>query len=282
MVTYLDDRMVNTRNRRGDPEPAHPNRNLPPPPTVAQAIAAILESHDEQTELLRQLVANLARGGHGARNAPALALTTYGDFATTHPPLFTEAGEPLEVDHCLRVIESKFGLLHCMEVRKTLFSTQLLCSDASVWWANYVITRPADYQVSWTEFHSAFHAHHIPAGTMRKKRQEFIDIKQGGQSMHDYSKLFNHLAQYASDQVDTDDKKKDRFMIGLSTKLQECMTLNTERSFPEFVSNVIIADDAIRAHKEAKKRKVVAALSGSAPPRYQTVYHHSPTYPPHR
>jgi hypothetical protein len=37
--------------------------------------------------------------------------------------------------------------------------------------------------------------------------------------VHDNSKLFNHLAQYALGQVDTDDKKKDRFMIGLSTKL---------------------------------------------------------------
>jgi hypothetical protein len=100
--------------------------------------------------------------------------------------------------------------------------------------------------------------------------------------MHDYSKLFNHLAQYSSDQVDTEDKKKDHFMIGLSTKLQERMTLNTGWSFPEFVSNVIIVDDAIRAHKDAKKRKAIAAPSGSAPPRYRMVYHHSPTYPPHQ
>jgi hypothetical protein len=110
---------------------------------------------------------------------------------------------------------------------------------------------------------------------MRKKRQEFLDLKQGGRFVHDYSKLFNHLSQYALYQVDTDDKK-DRFMIDLSTKLQERMSLNTEGSFLEFVSNVIITDDAIRAHKEAKKRKVVAALFSSAPPRYQTVYHHGP------
>jgi hypothetical protein len=77
-----------------------------------------------------------------------------------------------------------------------------------------------------------------------------------------------------------DDKKMDCFIIGLSTMLQEHMALNTGGSFPEFVSNVIIADDAIRAHKEVKKRKVVVAPSGSAPPRYQTMYHHSPTYPP--
>jgi hypothetical protein len=67
---------------------------------------------------------------------------------------------------------------------------------------------------------------------------------------------------------------------GLSTKLQERMTLNTGRTFLEFVSNVMIVDDAIHAHKETNKRKVVAALSGSAPPKYQTVYHHGSTYPP--
>jgi hypothetical protein len=87
-----------------------------------------------------------------------------------------------------------------------------------VWWANYTATRPTDYQVSQTEFRIAFHTNHILAGVMRKKRQEFMDLKQGGQSVHDYYKLFNHLAQYTPDQVDTDDKK-GCFMIGLSTKL---------------------------------------------------------------
>jgi hypothetical protein len=117
---------------------------------------------------------------------------------------------------------------------------------------------------------------------MRKKRQEFMNLKQGGWSVHDYSKLFNHLVQYAPDQVGTDDKEIDCFMIGLSTKMQECMALNTGVSFLEFVSNVIIANDAIRAHKETKKRKAVATPSESAPPKYRTVYHHGSTYPPHQ
>jgi hypothetical protein len=80
--------------------------------------------------------------------------------------------------------------------------------------------------------------------------------------------------------VDTDEKKKDHIMIRLSTKLQERMVLNTGGTFPEFMNNIMIADDAIHAHKETKKRKVVAALSSSAPPKYWTVYHHGSTYPP--
>jgi hypothetical protein len=107
-----------------------------------------------------------------------------------------------------------------------------------------------------------------------------MDLKQGGSSMHDYSKLFNLLAQYVPDQVDTDKKKKDQFMIGLPTKLQERMALNTGGTFLEFISNVIIVDDAICTNKETKKGKVVVAPSGSAPPKYRTVYHHGSTYPP--
>jgi hypothetical protein len=129
------------------------------------------------------MVANSARGGHGARNAPTPSPTTYNDFAATHAPLFTEAGEPLEADHWLRVIESKFRLLRCTKVLKTLFTVQQLHRDASTWWANYAATRPVDYQVPWTEFHSAFHAHYNPAGMTRKKCQEFMDLKQGGRSM---------------------------------------------------------------------------------------------------
>jgi hypothetical protein len=167
-------------------------------------------------------------------------------------------------------------------VQKTHLAALQLHGDISTWWANCTATHPTDYQVSWTEFCSAFHAHHIPAGVMRKKHQKFMDLKQGEWTMHDYSKLFNHLAQYAPDQVDTDDKKKDRFTVGLSNKLQERMTLNTGGSFLEFVSNVIIANDAIHAHKEAEKWKAVAALSDGHPSRYRMVYHHSPTYQPHQ
>jgi hypothetical protein len=71
----------------------------------------------------------------------------------------------------------KFGLLCCTEVQKTLFTAQQLWGDASAWWANYTATRPVDYQVPWAEFRDAFHAYYIPAGVIRKKRQEFMDLK---------------------------------------------------------------------------------------------------------
>jgi hypothetical protein len=94
-----------------------------------------------------------------------------------------------------------------------------------------------------------------------------------------YSKMFNHLMQYAPEQVDTDEKQKYHFVDGLSTKLQERLALNTDWTFLELVSNAINADDAIRAPQESKKKKALAAPSDSAPHKYRMVgapHHHPP------
>jgi hypothetical protein len=52
--------------------------------------------------------------------------TSYTDFLATHPLMFVEAIDTLEVDNWLRIIESKFQLLHCSEIQKTLFMAQQL------------------------------------------------------------------------------------------------------------------------------------------------------------
>jgi hypothetical protein len=101
-------------------------------PTLAQVIASIRESRDEQTELLRLLVTNSNHEGTGVSNVRDQARNSYVEFLTTQPPSFIEAGEPLEADHWLD-IESKFKFLNCTENQKTLFVAQQLLADARAW-----------------------------------------------------------------------------------------------------------------------------------------------------
>jgi hypothetical protein len=120
---------------------------------------------------------------------------------------------------------------------------------------------------------------------MKSKYREFVDLQQGDQLVYTYSKMFNHLAQYAPEQVDTHEKKKYHFINGLSTKLQERLALNTNWTFLELVSNTIITNDAIYAHQESKKKKALAAPSGSAPHKYWMVcapHHHPPQQQHHQ
>ena len=107
----------------------HDNENheaLPqPPPSLAQAVAALIADRNEQTELIRQLVQAQDNVGRG-RHAPPLppAETDYVGFLATQPPLFHKADDPLEADAWIRTIEDKFSILNCAEMDKAAFAAQ--------------------------------------------------------------------------------------------------------------------------------------------------------------
>jgi hypothetical protein len=62
------------------------------------------------------------------------------------------------------------------------------------------------------EFKLAFREHYVLEGVLQMKLEEFIRLKQGGDSVMQYLNKFNHFSQYAIDQMDTDLKKKNFFM----------------------------------------------------------------------
>jgi hypothetical protein len=68
-VSHFHDSMVSTRDGSADAETAQQGGHSLPPPTLAQVIASIRESRDEQTELLRLLVINSNHNGTVVGNA---------------------------------------------------------------------------------------------------------------------------------------------------------------------------------------------------------------------
>jgi hypothetical protein len=83
-----------------------------------------------------------------------------------------------------------------------------------------VATQPAGHQVTWDEFKLVFREHYILEGVLHMKQEEFMKLKQGGDTVMQYLNKFNHLSQYAFDQVNTDLKKRNCFMRGLNDRLQ--------------------------------------------------------------
>jgi hypothetical protein len=60
----------------------------------------------------------------------------------------------------------------------------------------------------------SFQGHHIPAGIMDRKLNEFLALTQGNRTVLQYAQAFNDLCQYAGYHADTDEKKRDRFRRG--------------------------------------------------------------------
>jgi hypothetical protein len=139
-------------------------KSTPVPPTLAEAIAALVNATTDNTHFLREMVGQQMQQQGGRAYPQGPRETSYLDFSETHPPLFVKAEDPLEVDEWIRVIEQKFGLLRCTETQKPLFAAQQLRGPASTWWGNYVVVQPVGHQITWDEFKLAFREHYRMKG----------------------------------------------------------------------------------------------------------------------
>jgi hypothetical protein len=91
--------------------------------------------------------------------------------------------------------------------------------------------------------------------------------------VYEYSKKFNHLSQYGSYHVNTDEKKMSLFRQGLSPVLREHLTLFRGCTLNELVSASIEQEDACCARlEEERKKRPLPGPTGGAPPKYHLVY----------
>jgi hypothetical protein len=74
------------------------------------------------------------------------------------------------------------------------------------------------------------------------KKEEFIKLKQRGDTVMHYLNKFNHLSQYAIDQVNTDLKKRNCFMRGLNDRLQRKMATCLDLSYSRVVSTALAVE----------------------------------------
>src|SRR5438132_8850487 len=104
----------------------------------------------------------------------------------------------------------------------------------------------AGHRVPWTEFHAAFKAHHIPSSVVKIKLREFMTLKQRTKTVREYVQKFNELARYAPNQVDTDERKRECFLEGMSPKLRS--RLGHLEDFHQLVDDAIAMEEDLRLH----------------------------------
>jgi hypothetical protein len=113
--------------------------------------------------------------------------------------------------------------------------------------------------------------HHIPAEIMDRKLNEFLALTQGNRTVLQYAQAFNDLCQYAGYHADTDEKKRDRFRRGLSTKLHDRLNTVRANNYNELVNMAISQEDCITARQAEKKRKTPVAGPSAQPQRFRIV-----------
>jgi hypothetical protein len=91
---------------------------------------------------------------------------------------------------------------------------------------------------------------------MKLKKKKFEDLKQGSITVSEYVTRFTQLSRYASDNVDTDEKKQDWFLNGLNDGLAYALEAHDFVNFQDMVYKALVLENrrAIMEHKRKMQR----------------------------
>jgi hypothetical protein len=193
-----------------------------------QFIAAQMQLLQGLSSSVRQIQQN--QQYQQQQHAPQ-ARDKHRDFMSHHPPAFSHAVDPLNADDWLNVIGKKLDITQCNDQEKVLYASGRLEGAASDWWDVFRATHANVDAITWQEFQVNFHAHHIPSGIMKFKKKEFLSLTQGNMTVSEYRDRFTQLSCYAPEEVDTDEKRQERFLEGLIGPLNYQLQ---SHSFPNF------------------------------------------------
>jgi hypothetical protein len=161
----------------------------------------------------------------------------------------------MEVEDWLKGVEKKLVIAQCTDREKVLFATHQLFGTIANWWETYCNTHTDVDSITWNKFKAHFHNHYVPHDTMKLKK-EFTDLKQGGMTVNEYLNSFIQLSRYATEDINTDEKKQDMFLDELNNDIQ-FQLLNTDYAdFQHMVDKAIFTESKLKEMEKDAKRKM--------------------------
>jgi hypothetical protein len=141
-------------------------------------------------------------------------------------------------------------------LEKVLFTAHQLFGSTTDWWETFHNSHPYVCATTWNEFKARFRTHYVPRGTLKLKKKEFFELRQGEMTVNGYLNRFTQLSRYAPDDVNTDEKKQDAFLNGLNDEVR-FQLLNTDyEDFSRMVDKAIIIENKIKEMEKDGKRKM--------------------------
>jgi hypothetical protein len=179
------------------------------------------------------------------------------EFLRTLPTTFSQAKDPMEAEDWLKGVEKKLVIAQCTDRKKVVFAAHQLFGTTANWWETYYNTHANVDSIMWDKFKAHFRNHYVPRGTMKLKKKEFADLKQGSMTVNEYLNSFIQLSRYAPDDINTNEKKHDMFLNGLNDDIQFQLLNTYYADFQHVVDKAIVIENKIKEIEKDGKRKVL-------------------------
>ena len=227
---------------------------LPPPPGFVQFMQFMEENRRKDQESQNRLMQELVNRVAGGRD-PGNGGVRLSEFQDTRPVPFASAVEPMDAEDWLQDTERKLRTVGCNDEEKIRYATHLLSGPAASWWENLVAIQPPGRVFTWEEFKKKFREHHVPESIVELKRREFETLKQDNSPVLHYIRQFTMLSRYAMDEVDTEEKRKRRFLKGLHPYVKMQLRLTRVQEFQELIDTAITFEDDYKQVQEERRKR---------------------------
>jgi hypothetical protein len=212
--------MVNTRNSQCNGQPSNNNNNSNNNVILEQPIATQNQLMQVVLQTLNNMQPNQQAHQQQAPPPPPPHQSHLAEFLRTRPATFSQAKDPMEAEYWVKGVEKKLVITQCTDREKVLFAADQLFGTAANWWETYCSTHADVDSITWNEFKTHFRNHYVHRGTMKLKKKEFTNLRQGSMTVNEYLNSFIQLSRYATEDINTDKKKQDMFLEGLNDDIQ--------------------------------------------------------------
>jgi hypothetical protein len=127
---------------------------------------------------------------HQQQAPPPPHKSRLAEFLRTCPTTFSQANDPMQAKDWLKGVEKKLLIAQCTDHERVLFAAHQLFGTVANWWETYCNTHADVDSITWNEFKARFRNHYVLRGTMKLKKKEFTNLRQGSMTVNEYLNSF--------------------------------------------------------------------------------------------
>ncbi|VFQ65907.1 unnamed protein product [Cuscuta campestris] len=260
IVNYDDDHHSEDDSvQQNDHQNMNMNQNVPQQEAPNSGLVGVPQiDHAMMMQLLQQvLIMNQNALAHVRQPEPRITLERLQKNGAEEF-LSENIADPLIAFRWIERVRRVFENLKVPASEWADFAVMLLQGNAYEWWKR--TTRDANHpaKVTWAYFEQVFKEEYIPESFVEEKREEFLHLEMGTMSLPEYRQLFDHLAEFGQDLVNTTKRRCDKFVKGMCPKLQKHMSTASRQDFGvmyEQAKEVVRTKEGLKLNTEQKPAK---------------------------
>ncbi|KAJ0430866.1 putative transcription factor interactor and regulator CCHC(Zn) family [Helianthus annuus] len=185
----------------------------------------------------------------------------YNEFMACKPPIYNGEVDPIVCQRWISDIEGVFERTHCDETDFVAYGIGQLRGQARDWWDNLKKEQgiEATRTMTWEEFKVPFLRHHSPEAMINKIIEEFIQLRQKGESIDKITGVFLEKLRFCDELVQTEEQKIYYYNNMLSVEYREFMTPSKYGHLTEIINAAREREIELKRQIERGERRALDA-----------------------